>query len=649
MERRTINFSKCTIYALFAAASLFLYFIGDNGEPLPLALAYAMASANLSPTLSAVVGFYPNLFSGTMPSIFIALAQAFLLWLGFFLQERLRRTDFRKSPVFPLFFLALGLFLFVNFSPFTPYTLPFAFAQNSTAITQKTVLSAVIFLTATLFSVALKALSRKVLKCRLRGEEVIFILFFFVVIGVGICRFLGVNAYMGTALFVLLLFSAVTKDATVMFCAFTLSLPPLLTTGTAFEKFFLYGAAISLFVKSGRLATSCAALIVFFGYGYFEGLYVYPTPLLVQSLLSALLPVTLFVLLPHAIVHELENKLIFYREKHLTRIAINRNRAAIGEKLFELSAVFREIQSTFLSISAHEADTGAKEYMRSVVLETVCKRCPNRNHCKSQKAETYLDRLIEIGCLKGKTSLIDIPRSLSELCINQSSILYALNKQIAEYNRHRLDAENAAAGRNLLATQALGVSEILKNLALEQSEPLRLYSDRERALSTAMLSAGIVCGEILVYDNEDAPTVSLITFGRADVVKIAAITSHVLQTDMIVSQRISLSNEKFCCIMRKKPNFDAAFGIAVRKKSGETACGDTHSVIKIDERKFMIALSDGMGSGEYAERVSESTISLLESFYRAKMPSPLVLTAVNRLLTFNKEERFALTTGLQTS
>ena len=69
--------------------------------------------------------------------------------------------------------------------------------------------------------------------------------------------------------------------------------------------------------------------------------------------------------------------------------------------------------------------------------------------------------------------------------------------------------------------------------------------------------------------------------------------------------------------------------------------GDTHSVIKIDESHFMVALSDGMGSGEYAKRVSESTISLLESFYRAKMPSDLVLSTINKLLTFNKEETFA--------
>jgi serine/threonine protein phosphatase PrpC len=82
-------------------------------------------------------------------------------------------------------------------------------------------------------------------------------------------------------------------------------------------------------------------------------------------------------------------------------------------------------------------------------------------------------------------------------------------------------------------------------------------------------------------------------------------------------------------------------GIATATKYGESASGDTHAVIKIDERRFMIALSDGMGSGEYARKISESTISLLESFYRAKMPSELILSTVNKLLSFNREETFA--------
>ena len=157
----------------------------------------------------------------------------------------------------------------------------------------------------------------------------------------------------------------------------------------------------------------------------------------------------------------------------------------------------------------------------------------------------------------------------------------------------------------------------------------------------ALSGAGIVCSEVLVYGEEDNPTLSLITYGNADVKKIAAIASYQFGATMIISEKLPLNQNKFCCILRKKPQYDAAFGVATAKKSGETASGDTHSVIRIDERNFLVALSDGMGSGEYARRVSENTMSLLESFYRAKMPSALVLPTVNKLLTFNKEETFA--------
>ena len=166
-----------------------------------------------------------------------------------------------------------------------------------------------------------------------------------------------------------------------------------------------------------------------------------------------------------------------------------------------------------------------------------------------------------------------------------------------------------------------------------------MYSDKERALSVALLSAGVVCSEVLIYGEE--PTLSLVTYGRADVKKIASVASHLFQMPMMISERIALNKDKFCCILRKKPYFDAAFGVSAIRKTGEQVSGDTHSVLRIDERKFLVALSDGMGSGEYARRISESTISLLESFYRAKMPSETVLSTINKLLTFSKEESFA--------
>lgn len=638
-QTKTTDYARVLLYLLLGGAMLFLNQIGDNGEPFSLALLYAMGTAGLSPLASAALYLIVSLVGVRWRGFFIALAQAVLTAVGFFVQRRLQNASGKKGWLLPMLTLSLSLALFAAFSEFTPYEIPLGIAL--TPLVQRVVVAALIFLLAAVFAVALKALLKKFLKCRLRGEEIVFCAVFFVAVGVGICRFLSVNAYLGIALFVLLTFACATKDATTLLCAFVLSLPPAVVSGLSPERFFVYAVAVTLFIKSGRLAAALSVLAVFFLYGYFDGLYAYETTRLVQAVLAAVLPALLFILLPTPLIRSLENKLVFYREKHLSRVAINRNRAAIGEQLYEISSVFREIEHTFSALGTNEAEEGAKEYIRGCVVEEACKPCTQCKSCQRRGVFEELDKLIDVGCMKGRVSLIDVPRLVGENCINQSGILYAVNRQIGDYKKYMTETENAASGRALLASQAQGVSEILKNLAVEQSEPLRIYTEKERALTVALLGAGIVCSEVLVYGDEDNPTLSLVTFGRADVKKIAAVASQQFNATMIISKRLNLTRDKFCCILRKKPCFDAAFGVASTRKAGEAASGDTHSVIKIDERRFMVALSDGMGSGEYARRISESTISLLESFYRAKMPSDAVLSTINKLLTFSKEETFA--------
>ena len=635
--RKKFNFSTVLLYILLFIAMFALYYVGGNGEPFSLALLYAMLAAGLNPVVSCLLYALSGLSGFTLHFLPVYAGQAAILCIVFCVYAKLKK----KASVLPLACVALSLALFVAFSPFTPYNIPLKLPFSLGAITQKIILSGLILLLSAMFTVALKALFNKLLRCRLKAEEIIFSVLFFVLCGVGICRIVSVTAYMGIAFLVLLLFACATKDASALVCAFALSLPSAFVGGVSPERFFVYGIAVVLFIKMGRLPAVLALLAVFFAYGYFDGIYALKTSLLVQSILSALIPSLLFLLIPSPLVRKMENKLVFYREKHLSRIAINRNRAAIGEQLFEISGVFREIQTTFAALSTNEAEEGAKEYIRGCVIESVCKSCANYRTCMARGLENGLNKLIDVGCAKGKTSLIDIPSDLAESCVNQSGVLYAVNRQIGDYRKYMLETENAASGRQLLANQAQGVSEILKNIALEQSEPLTIYSEKEKQLNVALLKAGIVCSEVLIAGDEDSLTLSLVTFGKADVKKIAAIASHVLAAPLIISERLTLSKDKFCCILHRKPYFDAAFGVATLTKTGEIASGDTHSVIKIDERRFMIALSDGMGSGEYARRISESTISLLESFYRAKMPSSLVLSTINKLLTFSREETFA--------
>ena len=633
-------FFDCFVYLACAFCGFLLGYISNNGEPFALAFLFACGLSNV-PLTPCIVG---NLLCAALLNnatlFYLYLAQTVLLTLAFFLCNRYVQNK-TLAIVIPFLTLCVDLCLFVFVAPFQGYqTLPL-FGLTAQPIVQKVVVACVILLLAAMFTVALKAVLHKFLKCRFRGEELIFSALLYAVVGIGFCRFFGFNAYMGAAFFLLLLFSQVTKDSLALVFAFLVGLPAWWVAGAPLERFFLYALAISFFIKFGKISGVCAFLTVFFLYGFFDGIYNYPSDILTAQILSAVIPALLFVCLPTPFVRLLENELVFYREKHLSRIAINRNRLAIGEKLFEISSVFKEIQTTFCTLGTTQAEEGAKEYIRSCVSESVCKSCPQYAVCMKANVNALLDKLVDVGCLKGKVTLMDSPSSLCKLCDKQSDLLYAVNRQLGEYNRYMLEVENAASGRTLLANQALGVSEILRNIALEQSKPLTIYSDKERAFSTALLKAGIVCSEVLIFGEEEQFTVSLVSFGKTDVKRIAAVASQLFEIPMIISERIALSQDKFCCILRKKPVYDAAFGIASSVKQGESAGGDTHSVIRIDERTFMVALSDGMGSGEYAKQVSECTISLLESFYKAKMPSELVLSTINKLLSFSREETFA--------
>ena len=109
---------------------------------------------------------------------------------------------------------------------------------------------------------------------------------------------------------------------------------------------------------------------------------------------------------------------------------------------------------------------------------------------------------------------------------------------------------------------------------------------------------------------------------------------------MGIAEKINITEQKVYVMLRKTPDFDAVFGLSTAIKDGSQKSGDTHSIVRISGDKFLVALSDGMGSGNYAENVSSSSLSLIESFYKAGMDSNLILNTVNKVLSLNTEDTF---------
>ncbi len=364
----------------------------------------------------------------------------------------------------------------------------------------------------------------------------------------------------------------------------------------------------------------------------------------VMELVFIITGATVFSIFPTKILTNIKEKLYAFREKQLVRQTINRNRLMLSNRLYELSGVFTEMANAFSIFKKNKlSEESAKIAVMKEIQSTVCKECECFDRCKKlgQPSEPELNKLLDIGFAKGRLSLIDFPKKLGEVCLHPNNVIYATNKLLASYRTYLIDNMNLSNGRDLIAAEAVGVAEILRGLALESGSQLKYQSRAERLLGENLFKNGFTVTEILIYGDEDNLSVGLIVAMKEFVLQtLTAVISTTLGQNMCLFEKFDITDGKCYLSFKKSAEFDAVFGIAHSVKDGSEKSGDTHSVTRIRDDKFLVALSDGMGSGKDAETVSSASLTLIESFYKAGLSSPLILNTVNKLLAINTEDSF---------
>lgn len=618
-------FKYCALLICF----VLLNFAMPLREPLAFPLFYA----------SLICGFHPLLAGAAylLASAVPLSAYAFLsaaIQTAFFavLFLTYRRKNRRMGPE-RLLYIAAAQLPFVFLFPHAGYELiPLA------AIWQKAVLSALILLLSVLFEGGLYALLFRAFQCRLSAAQLAELALMWLFTGTGLCAALGDYAFYALSLALLPIAVLLLKNASAVPFAVALSLPLCIVRGSAVPvaEYAAYSCFALLLSPYGKTASALALFLGYLAAQFFEGLYASGTREIVFSLLSCAVPAAVVCLLPEKWYARARNGLLYYRHS-LPRIAVNRNRRAVGERLYEVSSLFREIEGAFTEPREQKNYTAA---IAEKLRDTLCAECPSKTKCERAGIFADVDKLTAIGCAKGQVSLVDLSAELSACCGNAAGMLFACNKLLAGYRNNLRELESARESRRLLAEQAHGVSVILRDIALEQSEEYS-FSEGENALARALSSAGFLSSEIFVYGEGSSLTVSMTLAANVNSKRLCAVAGEALGVPLSLAEKLPLSDTHACYVLKRKPEYDAAFGVAFRCKEGESACGDTYSVLKIDERRFLVALSDGMGSGEAARSVSDKTLSLLESFYKAKMPSDTVLGTVNRLISYSSDEMFS--------
>lgn len=627
-----INVKSALMYIAFAAACIFLNG-SATGVPMSLGLYFSLLICGGNLIASPLIYIASSAVHFSLTAFLCSLAEgAFLLAITAIYRRTGKKIRFEAAV-----YAAMALVPFVTLSDWDAGGALY-FIESGYAVRA---IAAAVVLILFLFSYkSVYACIFRLGRCRLKEDELFCLAALFTGIGIGAINLAGQFAYCAFAAFGITFSVRFFKGPSAVLCALVLSLPPAATLLdiTPVTAYIVISSAGLLFLRAGRAAPCAAACAAFCALGYFDGWYDHGLTLALVRAATIALCCTIAAIPSEKRITLLMDTLTV--KKVLTDAAINRERERAGEKLFRISEVFREVECAFKGMDEAADEAGAKKRVAAELKERLCSGCERRQKCEKSVVYTGFHKLVEAGAVKGKVNLIDLPPAVTQNCTKPADVIHELNLLLAEYRRFMTEAENARAGRLMLADQAKGISAVLKNNAVELCREKRGAGEEERNIVKTLASCGIACPE-LYTNGDEREEICAVIVGFADLNAMLAALWRATGERFQLRNKINYGGEKACYIFCRPPRYDAVFGVASIKKSGEKASGDTHSVIRINEHRFLMALSDGMGSGEYARKVSRTAISLIEAFYRAEMPEGTVLETINKLLTFSRDERFA--------
>lgn len=331
-----------------------------------------------------------------------------------------------------------------------------------------------------------------------------------------------------------------------------------------------------------------------------------------------------------------------------TRNIVNRSRDELCKRMYEMSNIFFDMNKTFRNMVKGVLPVEeAKRMLGQEVMQKVCGDCPERYKCLRALADEtskVFDDIISAGFERGKTTILDVPPFLSTRCARVNTLLQTINQLILSYKQYANMINSMDTSRVLIADQLMGVSELLKVLAGQTQKTINFDSEKESQIVDELNYYNILCSDVVYYEK-DTETISvsmLVKDTEKDNPNILKALDKICGQKMLISSQVpSQTPNFFLNSYTTAPKYDLIYGSSGCPKFSNTISGDSYSFIKLTDEKVLLAICDGMGSGEQAQKTSDTAINLIENFYKAGFDNEIILNSVNKFLSMSSEENYS--------
>lgn len=423
-------------------------------------------------------------------------------------------------------------------------------------------------------------------------------------------------------------------------CGFVLSLRGAPVSDVA--MYTMLGIIPAVFRDMGRFPTASIYMIT----AALMGLVNASMRLTIQEIGALVSAVILFLLLPGNLIYRVDaaggtGHQELLASQNLRKIAKTRMRI-FSESFLKLSKTLDTITEKQTKLNQNEIDSIFED-----ISEKLCKNCVNCNNCWENKfKQTYeaACTLFEAAEKKGIIEREDIPKEFLSDCICADEFIAETNRGFEIAKLNRIWHNRISESREVIAEQLKEVSTVIQEITGDIYGAVEAARAEEEKVIKRLRSGYIHTKDITIFERGDKRREVYLTAaargGRCVTAKeAAAAMSEVLGVKMTVSEAskavIAKGYEDFIFVEDTK--FKILTGVARAMK--ESVSGDNFSVLKMETGEYMLALSDGMGTGKEAGDESEMVMSLLEQMIESGFKAETAIKLINSSLVLKSDRQ----------
>lgn len=200
-----------------------------------------------------------------------------------------------------------------------------------------------------------------------------------------------------------------------------------------------------------------------------------------------------------------------------------------------------------------------------------------------------------------------------------------------------------------IKTQLQGVSKAISDIADDIKSEIKndnLFSDEKERISLLLKQKEILVQEISVIQKEDARFLIEIYIEETEKENTQNIVLNIIEKTLNeklkLTENINIENEK--CekyVFTSDDKFIIEIGQATAIKDEMSVSGDSILQTKLKDGKYLLAISDGMGSGAEARKSSQIVIKMLKRLLNSGFKKETSIDLINSNLLNVGEDVFA--------